>query len=167
MRVAVLPGKLPPDMQLFPPVPLTGLGAVPGGLDLGRPGLGAVPFGDLAAIAACTVPVEGAETPVLLLFAAGRRRPYSVQATKIRAAEFGLDGPAHRPENLRALLLGLARRAPHAAVDSDTLDFLRGRMLRSRGDGLGDLADAIGLILVHGEELEEVELEGRAPDPAG
>lgn len=163
MRVAILPGKLPPGMHLFPPVTVPRLGGVPGGLDLGHPRYGTVPFGDLAALAVCTVPLEGAETPVLLLFAAGQRRPFLVRTTKVRAADFGLAGAAHRPEHLRALILHLAAQAPHLAVDSDTLDFLRGRMLCPRGDRLGDLADAIGLILVNGEELAEADRGPAAP----
>ncbi|HEX9732871.1 MAG TPA: hypothetical protein VGG06_12910 [Thermoanaerobaculia bacterium] len=162
MRVAVLPGKLPPGMHLFPPVTVPRLGAVPGGLDLGHPRHAAVAFADLTAVAVCTVPLEGAETAVILLFAAGQRRPFLVHAPKVRAADFGLAGAAHRPDNLRALIVRLAALAPHLAVDSDTLDFLRGRMLRPRGDRLGDLADAIGLILVSGDELEEVDLGASA-----
>lgn len=165
MRVADLPGKLPPGMHLFPPLTAQQLGGSSAGLDPGLPQLGVVPFGHLAAVAACTVPAQGAEVPVLLLFVGGQRRPVAVEATKVRAAELGVDGPPHRPENLRRLIVELARRAPHLVVDSATFEFLQGRMLRSRGEKLADLADAVGLILVEGKGIREVDFPLAAPPP--
>lgn len=165
MKVADLPGKLLPGMQLFPPLVSQSLGGAPGGLDTGVPRIGTVPFSHLAAVSVCTVPAQGAEVPVMLLFVGGQRRPVAVEATKIRARELGVEGPPHRPENLRKLILHFARQAPHLVVDSATLDFLRGRMLLSRGDRLSDLADAVGMILVRGEGIREVE-PGAPSSPA-
>jgi hypothetical protein len=163
VRVADLPGKLLPGMQLFPPLVSQSLGGAPGGLETGVAQIGTVPFSHLAAVSVCTVRAHGADVPLVLLFVGGQRRPVAVEATKIRARELGIEGPPHRPENLRKLILHLAREAPHLVVDSATLEFLRGRMLLSRGDRLSDLADAVGMILVRGEGIREV--EAGAPSP--
>lgn len=157
MRVAALPGKLPAGLQLFPPLMAQTLGISAEGLDIALPQCGTIPLPHLTAVSACTVPTLGAEVPVLLLFVGGQRRPVAVEATKIRGRELGVAGPPHRAENLRALILQLLRMAPHAIVDSATFEFLQGRMLQTRGDRLSDLADAVGLILVQGQTVQEIE----------
>ena len=166
MRLVELPGKLPPGMQLFPPLTSQSLSGSSTGLQTGVPQVGEVPYEHLAAVSVCTVPSQGAEVPMLLLFAGGQRRPVAVEVTKIRTRELGIEGAPHRPENLRKLVLALLRRAPHAAVDSATFEFLQGRMLRSRGERLSDLADAVGLSLVNGSEIREVDFPAAAPDGA-
>ncbi len=194
VRIATLPGKLLPGMHLFPPLMANRLGrapggsapggrapggrapggrapggSAPGGLDLGLPRVGEVAFGSLTALAVRSTHMEGAEIPILLLFVGGQRRPFAVYATKVQAADFGIEGSAHRPAELRALVLRLAEQAPHLVIDEVTWDFLQGRMLTSIGAKLGDLADAIGLILVNKEPLKEVDLPGAkvpAPSPA-
>lgn len=152
----MLPAKLPPGMQLFPPLTTQSLGRSPGGLDSGLPQIGEIPFAHLVAVAACTITSVTVDVPVLLLFVGGHRRPVAVEATKIRGKELGMSGPPHRPENLRWLILQLVQAAPHVVVDSATLEFLRGRMLEARGERLSDLADAIGLMLVKGGDIREV-----------
>lgn len=158
MRVAPLPGKLPSGIQLFPPLTAQTLGAKPEGLDVGLPKVGVIPLSHLAAVSACTVNSQGAAVPLLMLFAGGQRRPVAVEATKIQWRELGIEGPPHRPEHLRALILQLIRLAPHTVVDSATFEFLQGRMLQFRDEKLSDLADAIGLILVQGQDtIQDIE----------
>jgi len=123
-----------------------------GGINLNRADEGEVPYEGIRLASAFSARENERPVQRILLFLAGRERPFIADASDVRYADFPGAAGGGALESLRAFIAHLCEANPSMMLDAATLDFLRGGRLPVLDKDEDTLSTALARMISPGED---------------